>query len=404
MEGVATCSSQYPDRRKKYRKRSFDDKVKHQPAKHVCRMERRIHRLGGSVSDPLNLEGLPDDFECPTCVPSPSDGHRRPGDQPSPLPSQLHGDPLNLEEKVSDYSLVVAQCQHHQSSDERRKKDQKKKRHRTTQRSKSHSESSEELNQIQSSSNFNPKAVTYRYGNYDKYYGYRNPGSYQDDLRLKLLQKEWFEGKRCLDIGSNTGHLTAAIAHSFAPSKITGIDIDKKLVRIAWKNLYRHTVPVVAPDGRAFPKSFVMSCGPLVPQNLSPTSSDDTGFPKNVEYIEVSTYPLMCHWVIIVLFSLPLSHPPSVFLLLLLFLLRATMSQLVRLSWKLLRSAMMLFCVSHSPNGSISTGVMMVSNWCSVKPISTYVQGADSFSNLSPGHRMLGERNWRYGVCVWKHL
>ena len=104
MEGVVLCSN--PDKRKKgYRKRSFDERGRQQPAsKHYCRSRDRDgrHHLGGSISDPLNLEGLPDDFECPTCVPSPSDGYRRPGDQPSPLPSQLYGDPLNLEEKVSE--------------------------------------------------------------------------------------------------------------------------------------------------------------------------------------------------------------------------------------------------------------------------------------------------------------
>ena len=269
--------------------RSFDERGRQQPAsKHYCRSRDRDgrHHLGGSISDPLNLEGLPDDFECPTCVPSPSDGYRRPGDQPSPLPSQLYGDPLNLEEKVSDYSQVVAKCQH-QSINGRKKKGVKK-RHRSSQRSKSHSESSEEFNLVQSSSNFNPKAATYRYGNYDKYYGYRNPGVYHDDPRLKLLQREWFVGKLCLDIGSNSGVLTSTIARSFAPTKITGIEIDKKLVRMAWKNLHRQTVPAVAPDGRPFPKSFVVSCGPLVPHCDDGLASSSTGYPNNVDYIEVS--------------------------------------------------------------------------------------------------------------------
>ena len=62
-------------------------------------------RLGGSVSDPLNLEGetlanLGDD--CSTCAPSPAGGPEVFG-QPSPLPFHLQHDPLNLEGKSKDF-------------------------------------------------------------------------------------------------------------------------------------------------------------------------------------------------------------------------------------------------------------------------------------------------------------
>lgn len=61
-------------------------------------------RLGGSISDPLNLEGGTDelnDEECSTCAPSPA----VPGasDQPSPLPQYLQRDPLNLEGKIKSF-------------------------------------------------------------------------------------------------------------------------------------------------------------------------------------------------------------------------------------------------------------------------------------------------------------
>ena len=55
---------------------------------------------------------------------------------------------------------------------------------------------------------FNPKGAQYRYGNYDKYYGYRNSGAFEKDVRLSLLKGEWFKGKDCLDIGSNTGQVS----------------------------------------------------------------------------------------------------------------------------------------------------------------------------------------------------
>ena len=41
-------------------------------------------------------------------------------------------------------------------------------------------------------------------GNYNRYYGYRNPGQ-QEDPRIKHFKAEWFEEKRVLDIGCNIG-------------------------------------------------------------------------------------------------------------------------------------------------------------------------------------------------------
>ena len=61
-------------------------------------------RLGGSVSDPLNLEGnsaMQTDGECSTCAPSPA----LPSGQPSPLPQYLQRDPLNLEGKAKKFPL-----------------------------------------------------------------------------------------------------------------------------------------------------------------------------------------------------------------------------------------------------------------------------------------------------------
>ena len=40
---------------------------------------------------------------------------------------------------------------------------------------------------------FHPKNELFQYGNYNKYYGYRNPSD-QLDPRLSLLQPQWFEG------------------------------------------------------------------------------------------------------------------------------------------------------------------------------------------------------------------
>jgi len=78
--------------------------------------------------------------------------------------------------------------------------------------------------------------VVFQYGNYNQYYGYRNPGSITDN-RIQYFKSEWFDGKYVLDIGCNIGHITATIATKFKPTKIIGLDIDKKLIDIAKKNV-----------------------------------------------------------------------------------------------------------------------------------------------------------------------
>ncbi|KAL6098530.1 mepce [Pungitius sinensis] len=78
----------------------------------------------------------------------------------------------------------------------------------------------------------------FQYGNYNKYYGYRNPGA-SEDARVRVLRPEWFEGKDVLDLGCNSGHLTLYIAKMLRPARILGLDIDSGLVHAARKNI-RH--------------------------------------------------------------------------------------------------------------------------------------------------------------------
>ena len=120
--------------------------------------------------------------------------------------------------------------------------------------------------------------------------------------------------------------MTLKIAQDFSPRKIIGMDIDSKLVKIAWRNLYRfgETVtriqsyvftnylscdfrdhfPVLAPDGRPFPLSITQARGPMtIPLPTAVSSAQDvegeTGegtstsparnaFPHNVEFVHVS--------------------------------------------------------------------------------------------------------------------
>ncbi|XP_065140490.1 7SK snRNA methylphosphate capping enzyme [Paramisgurnus dabryanus] len=78
----------------------------------------------------------------------------------------------------------------------------------------------------------------FQYGNYNKYYGYRNPGL-TEDPRIRVLKPEWFRGKAVLDLGCNTGHLTLSIAKNWRPARIVGLDIDRELIHAARQNI-RH--------------------------------------------------------------------------------------------------------------------------------------------------------------------
>ncbi|KAA6425547.1 MAG: hypothetical protein FRX49_04444 [Trebouxia sp. A1-2] len=62
------------------------------------------------------------------------------------------------------------------------------------------------------------------HGNYNRYYGYR-------------LDRRWFHGKRCLDIGCNEGVITLAAVQRFAPMSMLGVDIDEGLIKTACRAL-----------------------------------------------------------------------------------------------------------------------------------------------------------------------
>ena len=68
-------------------------------------------RLGGSVSDPLNLAGGDDVADnCSTCAPSPVTPTCDDLELPD-LPPQLMKDPLNLEGKVKNFPLSGTTCE-----------------------------------------------------------------------------------------------------------------------------------------------------------------------------------------------------------------------------------------------------------------------------------------------------
>ena len=135
--------------------------------------------------------------------------------------------------------------------------------------------------------NFRKKDEKFQYGNYDRYYGYRNPqmrGS--RDYRLDYLQKEWFEGKDVLDIGCNVGDMTLSVARDFKPKKITGLDIDPKLIKMAKKNI-RYFAK--SEEEKQFPKMMCQIYGPMGTAFLHNNPNE---FPSNVKFQTVSPFKL----------------------------------------------------------------------------------------------------------------
>ncbi|CAF4816707.1 unnamed protein product [Rotaria sp. Silwood1] len=74
-----------------------------------------------------------------------------------------------------------------------------------------------------------------RYGNFQGYYGYRQPNH---DQRLQYLEHNWFHNKQVLDVGCHTGHVTFYVAEHFQPDQIVGIDIDQQLIQQARHQLW----------------------------------------------------------------------------------------------------------------------------------------------------------------------
>ncbi|OIW09998.1 hypothetical protein TanjilG_32738 [Lupinus angustifolius] len=99
----------------------------------------------------------------------------------------------------------------------------------------------ESQKQKQEQNNSKKRKQVFPYGNYKSYYGYRIGQGTDEDPRMKVFRKEWFEGKECLDIGCNSGIITIQIAQKFGCRSILGIDIDSDRVEDAYWNL-RKTV------------------------------------------------------------------------------------------------------------------------------------------------------------------
>ncbi|PSN34167.1 hypothetical protein C0J52_10052 [Blattella germanica] len=146
--------------------------------------------------------------------------------------------------------------------------------------------------------NFKKKNAYFQFGNYLRYYGYRNP-QHEIDLRLKYFaeRRELFQDRDVLDIGCNIGHVTLIIARDFGARSVVGLDIDRKLIGIARKNV-RHYINCadsppnddsrnVGRDSKVFPISMPILFGaidiPGISHGQSPSAARK--FPHNGNYV-----------------------------------------------------------------------------------------------------------------------
>lgn len=302
--------------------------------------------LGGNINDPLNLSGLKYDSNqvTPQSSPLPTPAHRN---QVEVLIPANINDPLNLNssneggegstlispkvkskcrkrkrKRTESESSVASDCKannltlnltltlnDHDNAEPHTPVKPSKFKHEhsndkivspaipqeTSIRHKKFSEDkSEEMKKIRkltrknqfNSHQFKEKDARFQYGNYNRYYGYRN-GPQRIDSRLESLKIEWFENKDVLDIGCNVGHVTLQIARDFRPNKIIGLDIDKDLIKTARKNA-RHYIKSDSTQ-EDFPISLPLFHGPLAPATTS-ISSDCTEssskFPNNIFFVQ----------------------------------------------------------------------------------------------------------------------
>ncbi|XP_078526429.1 7SK snRNA methylphosphate capping enzyme [Lissotriton helveticus] len=130
-----------------------------------------------------------------------------------------------------------------------------------------------------------PARRKFQYGNYCKYYGYRNPGR-AEDPRLRLFQPAWFQGKEVLDLGCNVGHVSLSLARGWGAARVVGLDIDGRLVHAARQNVRHYLSELQQEHSRAFPASLAAIRGPIAaPQLPPPPGGPAQGFPQNLLFV-----------------------------------------------------------------------------------------------------------------------
>ena len=124
---------------------------------------------------------------------------------------------------------------------------------------------------------------------------------------MKVLAEltDLFYGKDVLDIGCNIGHVTFSVARDFGAKSVVGMDIDRKLINIARKNVqYYINDTAQSSSPLASKKNFdfrncndpnLTNCDnvtELLPTEYRPIKSVSNTFheqfPFNVSFVQVS--------------------------------------------------------------------------------------------------------------------
>ncbi|XP_031564804.1 probable RNA methyltransferase At5g51130 [Actinia tenebrosa] len=154
----------------------------------------------------------------------------------------------------------------------------------------------EKQNLILKKKDFKKSPKLFIYGNYNRYYNYRNPQS-SVDPRTKCFRKEWFYNKDVLDIGCNVGNITFEVARQFEPRIIIGSDIDNSLIKMAKTNAQvfaYQNLSSKSSSGKEFPLSFAVTNGPIAAPVLltNDKRQEKLEFPKNVIFKQENYVPL----------------------------------------------------------------------------------------------------------------
>lgn len=233
-----------------------------------------VFLLGGNIHDPLGLNGIK------------AGGSRQITPESSP-PSTLNEADQQTAESTSDtiVSPVVlkgnSRIQRSNPNSKNNNKDSQKNERQTMLNPDASTAATRN-----SHKSTNKKNERFQYGNYNRYYGYRNVQ--ECDPRIELFHKDLFAGKDVLDIGCNTGHVTLIIARDFAPRRIVGIDIDPSLISVATKNI-RHYITEKMVSSESFPISMPILYGPIT--NFPRMQQDNESFPNNVLFVAVNYVP-----------------------------------------------------------------------------------------------------------------
>ncbi|KAL6584575.1 hypothetical protein OROMI_003864 [Orobanche minor] len=132
------------------------------------------------------------------------------------------------------------------------------------------------------------------FGNYENYYGYRVGQDLDEDPRLRMMKRELFEGKDCLDIGCNSGLITIAIAKKFGCRSILGVDIDRARIKDAYRTLRKVIRTSMRTETSKIDKSEDVELANGLENNTTETlideKGDDSGYPAEGDLLKVVSF------------------------------------------------------------------------------------------------------------------